>query len=116
MNVDGIAYLHADKRAWNLTVEGPVTEGGSFGQSPFDLDAEEIDGYSLRFTPANRRRQIGRLTPDISLNECLRRRPTGDDELALHAGKLVSGDAGRSRRSHLLSTRETRLSRSRFSR
>src|SRR5215471_18214132 len=93
MNIDGIADFDADERRGNLAVEGPVAERRSLRQSAFDLDAEQIDANGLRFSLADRRRQVCGLARNVCLDQRLRRRARGDDELALHAGELMSGYA-----------------------
>ena len=95
MYVDRVADANAEEWPGDLPVERPVSKRGAFGQPSFDFDAQQIDADSLRVPLRDWGRQVSRLARDIGFDKGLRCRQGRDDELTLHAGKLVPRDAAK---------------------
>ena len=93
MNVEGVADADAQEGARHLAVEGPVAEGGAFGEPAFQLDGDQIDANGLRRAVADRRRNIGCLLRDVGFDDGLGGRSRRHHELSLHAGKLMTRHA-----------------------
>ncbi|MBV6487868.1 MAG: hypothetical protein GHHEDOFH_01822 [Pseudorhodoplanes sp.] len=75
LHLDGVADAHADERAGDLLVEGPVAVGRPVGELAGHLDGFEIDLHALRAALADRLGQVGRAAHD-------RDRGIGFDDLA----------------------------------
>jgi len=93
VDLDPIADSHPQKRPRNLSIECPKPKGGSLGEPAFELDCYQIDAHRLRLAPLDRAGQVGRLARNVCVGDRRRRRLRCHQELALHAGEPVAGDA-----------------------
>src|SRR5438876_537118 len=58
------AHAYAQEGPRHLAVEGPVAEGGPVGETPFQLDADQVHAHRLWRTRADGRRQVGGFAGD----------------------------------------------------
>ena len=93
IDFDRVADAHTKERTGHFAVESPVAERGAFGETAFQLDADQIHPHRLRRSLADGRRKVGCFARDHRFDDGLRWRTRRHDELSLHAGKIMSRHA-----------------------